>query len=252
MASRHRTSRLTPATLAEPAMHVERASLVDAVVFDFYGTLIPSTPETAWRQQAHAIAEVLGADGDDVHEAFVASYPMRMVGALGGVEQTVESVARRLGLVVTPEQVHRASHMRRTLHRQLLTPRPDAVSTLVSLRDKGLRVGVVSDCSAELPEEWGGLELSRSVDVAVFSSIERLRKPDRRLFQACVRRLGVAADRSIYVADGVGQELAAATAQGMRAYCLDTMHDDIDARPLPDPPWRGGRLARLADVLDLV
>ena len=222
-------------------MHVERASLVDAVVFDFYGTLIPSTPETAWRQQAHAIAEVLGADGDDVHEAFVASYPMRMVGALGGVEQTVESVARRLGLVVTPEQVHRASHMRRTLHRQLLTPRPDAV-----------RVGVVSDCSAELPEEWGGLELSRSVDVAVFSSIERLRKPDRRLFQACVRRLGVAADRSIYVADGVGQELAAATALGMRAYCLDTMHDDIDARHLPDPTWRGGRLARLADVLDLV
>lgn len=233
-------------------MHVDRASPVDAVVFDFYGTLIPSTPEAAWRQQAYAMAEVLGADGDDMHEAFVASYPMRMVGALGGVEQTVEHLARRLGLAVTPEQVLRAAHIRRTLHRQLLTPRPDAVSTLAALRDKGLRVGVVSDCSAELPEEWGGLELSRSVDVAVFSSVERRRKPDHRLFQSCVRRLGVAADRSIYVADGVGRELEAATAIGMRAYCLDTTNDDVDPRHLPDPTWQGGRLARLTDVLDLV
>ena len=44
---------------------------------------------------------------------------------------------------------HRREHLRK-----LLIPRPDALSTVAALRDRGLKVGMISNASSEMSTLW--------------------------------------------------------------------------------------------------
>ena len=61
--------------------------------------------------------------------------------------------------------------------------RPETLGVIGALRDRGLPIGLVSDCTIELPEAWSGLPVAPLVDVPLFSCLEGTRKPDPRLFR---------------------------------------------------------------------
>ena len=60
-----------------------------------------------------------------------------------------------------------------------------------SLRSRGLRVGVVSNCIAEDVAAWPHSSLSARADCAVFSFEVGLAKPDREIYGEATRRLEV-------------------------------------------------------------
>ena len=92
--------------------------------------------------------------------------------------------------------------------------------TLRWLRQQGLLVGVVSDCTHELPELWPSLPVARFVDGAVFSVLIGHRKPHLSLYQSVCRQLGIAPFEAIYVGDGGSNELTGAVAAGIPAIRL--------------------------------
>ena len=86
-------------------------------------------------------------------------------------------------------------------------PRPEAVPVLRALRERGLRVGLVSDCSAELPTYFPDLPIAPYVDAPVFSFVTGHRKPAPENYLACCAALGVEPAECLYVGDG-GSERA--------------------------------------------
>ena len=129
---------------------------------------------------------------------------------------------------------------------------PDAPATLADLRERGHRLGLVSNTPWGTPDYlWTGqLErfgLARFFEVTCFSSQVGFRKPDPRLFRAALETLGVPAERALFVGDDPVDDVAGARAAGIPSVWVDRGH-----RPPPDPPpdLRIRRLADLPDCLD--
>jgi putative hydrolase of the HAD superfamily len=98
---------------------------------------------------------------------------------------------------------------------------PDAAPVLRELRARGLRLVVVSnwDCSLEsVLERIGVLGL---VDAVVASAVVGIAKPDRRIFDAALREAGCEPGAALHVGDSPANDVAGATAAGIRAVLLD-------------------------------
>jgi putative hydrolase of the HAD superfamily len=220
-----------------------------AVVFDFYGTMTPVSPREVWATNAAQLAAVFGVSPADLLRVLDASFPERISGALGGVRQTMQAIGDRLGVHVTDQQLDEASRTRRAFQQSMFALRPEALGVIGVLRDRGLRIGLVSDCTSELPEAWSRLPLAPLVDAPVFSCVEHTRKPDPRLFQAVADRLGADPAVCLYVGDGGGGELTGASAVGMRAVLLGgpDWHAHRDQRTEAD--WAGPRINSLLELV---
>jgi putative hydrolase of the HAD superfamily len=220
-----------------------------AVVFDFYGTLTPVSPSEVWAINAAQLAAVMGVPAGALLRVLDDSFPERISGALGDVRQTMQAMGDRLGVQLTDEQLDEASRTRRAVQESMFVLRPEALGVIKTLRDRGMRIGLVSDCTSELPDAWSQLPLAAVVDAPVFSCVERTRKPDPRLFYAVARRLSAEPGACVYIGDGGGRELTGASGIGMRAVLLagPDWHEHRDARTEAD--WAGPRISSLTDLL---
>jgi hypothetical protein len=61
--------------------------------------------------------------------------------------------------------------------RHMLEPRHGAVALLGTLRDLGIKIGLLSDCTPEILDLWSELPYATLVDCAVRSCDVRWRKP---------------------------------------------------------------------------
>jgi putative hydrolase of the HAD superfamily len=191
-----------------------------AVVFDFFGTLTPVSPPRRWADNAARIAAVMGVPAEDLTAALDESFPERISGSLGDVRETMRELARRLGADLTEDQLTEVARRRREVQEAMFVLRPEALPVISQLRARGLKIGLLSDCTSELPDAWPRLPVAPVVDAPVFSCVERTRKPDPRLFRAVAARLPADPAGCLYVGDGGGHELAGASAVGMRAVLL--------------------------------
>jgi putative hydrolase of the HAD superfamily len=81
------------------------------------------------------------------------------------------------------------------------SPYPDTEPTLRALRERGLRIGVVSNVPADLRAIFEARGLGGTVDTFVLSYQRLLVKPDPRMFRLACVELGVAADEVLMVGD---------------------------------------------------
>jgi len=220
-----------------------------AVVFDFYGTLTPVSPSEAWASNAARLAAEFKVPPAALLRVLDDTFGERISGALGGIRQTMQVISDRLGVRLTEQQLDEASRIRRTVQEAMFALRPEALEVLGALRERGLRIGLVSDCTSELPDAWQRLPLSALVDAPVFSCVERTRKPDPRLFHAVAQRLPADPAACLYIGDGGGRELTGASGIGMRAVLLAgaDWHQHRDHRTEAD--WAGPRVSSLLELL---
>ncbi|MFE5209951.1 HAD family hydrolase [Streptomyces sp. NPDC056600] len=225
---------------------------ITAVIFDFFGTLTPSTPTHVWDDHAARSAAPLGIPARTWRAALDTSFLERATGSLGDLAATFRTLALRSGADPSDEALAAACAARTAAQRELFVLRDDAAATLTALRARGLRVGVLSDCTAELAETWPQLPVADLVDARVLSCEEGRRKPDPRLFHLIAGHLEAAPQDCLYIGDGGGDELTGASDCGMRAFMLraaDWADNDAHAR---EDDWPGPALSTLTEVLTLV
>jgi putative hydrolase of the HAD superfamily len=221
---------------------------MSAVVFDFYGTLTPVSPSEAWASNANRLAAVLGVDVASLVQVLDDSFPERISGALGDVRQTMQTLTDRLGVRLTSQQLDEASATRRSVQESMFMLRPEALGVIERLRSAGLKTGLVSDCTSELPDAWSRLPLAAVIDAPVFSCVEGTRKPDPRLFRKVAADLGTDPAQCVYVGDGGGQELTGASAIGMRAVLLAGPDWRAHGDHGRESGWTGPRIGSLSEL----
>ncbi|MGX1542233.1 HAD family hydrolase [Streptomyces adustus] len=220
-----------------------------AVIFDFFGTLTPSTPAGIWDEHAARSAAPLGIPKQQWRRTLDDSFPDRAMGTLGDLPQTIRALAQRCGVDPDDEALAAATAARLASQRELFVLRDDALDTLERLRRDGFRIGVLSDCTIELAQTWPALPLAHLVDTVVLSCQEGRRKPDPELFRQVARELDTPTGKCLYVGDGGGDELSGATAQGMTAVMLrtdDWATNDAHAR---EGGWPGPCFPTLSHVV---
>lgn len=99
--------------------------------------------------------------------------------------------------------------------------RPELVDRVRSLRDKNIRTALVTNNVKEFRQAWRSmLPVDELFDVVVDSSEVGIRKPDPRIFQLALERLGITADEAIFLDDYAGN-LQAAEALGIRSVLVE-------------------------------
>jgi putative hydrolase of the HAD superfamily len=127
------------------------------------------------------------------------------------------------------------------------------VPTLKTLKGRGFRIGLISNCDGTLPVVWPAMALAALIDVPIFSCMEGLKKPDTAIYQAAITRLGVRPDACIFIGDGSNDELTGAQAAGMAAVQLLVANEDPEvARWLRRQQWDSTVVTSPEDVVRLV
>lgn len=95
----------------------------------------------------------------------------------------------------------------------------DVVPALRALRDRGLRLGLVSNTFVPPVTHDRHLEQAGLLEffpVRVYSSEVRYRKPHRRIFQIALERLGTQASETLFVGDQIRTDILGARRVGMK------------------------------------
>lgn len=101
--------------------------------------------------------------------------------------------------------------------------RPGARELLERLRSEGLRRAIVSNFDRRLPQILAGLGLGELIEVIVLPSDAGASKPDPRIFQYGLDRLGISAEEAIYVGDDALRDIEGARAAGLQAVATGSL-----------------------------
>lgn len=108
---------------------------------------------------------------------------------------------------------------------------PESVfPALAALRQRGLKLTVVSNANGKLRVLFERLALAGCVDCLLDSHDEGVEKPDPRFFEIALARSGARRDSTIHVGDLYHVDVAGARAAGLRGVLLDEagLYPDVD------------------------
>ncbi len=189
------------------------ARAVEAVVFDLYGTLLALDDPLLRRR----VPQVLGVPGRRWLELVRRDL---LTTAFPDTRRLSEFVCRTLRADAGPELVEACT---RAIEEELASVRVvDGVMSLLHfLKQRGIRLGLVSNASSahKLPFERCGL--ASLFDAACFSCDEGRTKPDPALYRGVCRRLGVAERNTLMVGDSLANDVRAPAALGMMTALVD-------------------------------
>ena len=229
---------------------------VDAVIFDWGGTLsvfVPIELIDVWRLAARhldpdreeEIAQVLFA----VEDRFWARTSSTQ--RSGTLAQLVSEASAELGLDVAEAVLEEAA----VRHLDAWTPhirhQPDAAAALSALRDRGLRLGLLSN--THWPRSFHEQLLAKDgldglLDVRLYTSEMTHMKPHPSVFEAALEAVGVDdPQRAVFVGDRPYDDVHGAKQAGLRAVLVTNGHApiyDVDPDAVID------RLTELPDVVD--
>ena len=172
-----------------------------------------------------------------------------MAGVFSSTEAALVHICRRLGVEPSEDRIAASAKQRFEYVRDALSPRPGVVETLVALRDRGYKVGLISNCTEEVCRLWDSTALAPLFDVAVLSFDVGMAKPDPRIYELATERLGVAANDCLYVGDGSDGELSGAEEAGMTAVLMRDLDDQENGNR---EGWMGTRILSIPSTLNLI
>ncbi|MBU4556006.1 MAG: HAD-IA family hydrolase [Actinobacteria bacterium] len=97
----------------------------------------------------------------------------------------------------------------------------DVRPAFLRVRERGMRVGIISNWDRRLESLLSNLGLGDLIDTVISSAAVGLRKPDPRIFEMACDRLGVAPAQAVHVGDHHYADILGATSVGMRAVLID-------------------------------
>ncbi|HUJ55309.1 MAG TPA: HAD family hydrolase [Gaiellaceae bacterium] len=212
-----------------------------AVVFDLFETLV-DYDDARSREFGSQVAQLCGREPDEFHEVWRAGRPRRETGPMAPYLAS---------LGIEEENMRDFLELRRSFTRDVLSrPRSGALETLRELRSCGLRTGLITVCSEDTVDVWSETPFAGLFDAEIFSCSCGMRKPDPKIYELALDRLGVEPGNAVFVGDGANDELAGAERVGMRAVLI---HRPGEEPASPEArEWAGPRITAIPDVLQLL
>ncbi|MBP5353547.1 MAG: HAD-IA family hydrolase [Lachnospiraceae bacterium] len=188
--------------------------MIRAVIFDMFETLV--TLDGSGHYGGLKMSDDAGVSKDDFMPLWHSSEDERTVGHLT-TEQAVADILRELG-VYTDELCGEIMRKRREAKERCFERNnihPEVYDMLRELREKGIRLGLISNCFSEERDVIRSSEMVACFDAVMLSYEQGVSKPDREIFERCMKELGVTAEECLYVGDGGSSELKVAGELGM-------------------------------------
>lgn len=198
-----------------------------AIFFDLFGTLVENYPSVKHEENLKKIALELSIPHETFIKLWDAGYVDRMRGVINNYEDYLTLICNKLNMQPGNARIKKASGYRTEITRcEVSSAKDGAVEVLSYLKSNKYKTGLISNISMEAMHLWNNTEMASFIDIKVFSCAEGYAKPDRRIYEIALERLKVQPQDSLFVADGINRELAAAITMGMDALLIKPSEDD--------------------------
>lgn len=201
------------------------AGAIEAVVFDWDGTLVDSKRVLVASFQ-ETTREVLGSPFPTEHE------DVERIVQVRGQEAFAEIAGEDRDLYARIEAVFHRVYVEQM---EAIEPFSGVLETIAALRAAGLRTGVATSKSrARLDLEAARTGIGALLDVSVSGDEVKLAKPDPESVAAAIRALGVDPAATLYVGDGPNDVRAGRDAGAITVAVSFGFHPDEARAERPD------------------
>ncbi len=222
-----------------------------AILFDLFGTLVPNLPSAAWEACSDAIASTLNIDRMLYRQLSHNRFKDRMTGKVADGDDQFDSILEETGIETSRESRREAARLNRELLGKILIAKPETLETLDGIQSRGLKLGLITDCSTSAPELLDETPLGGYFEARSISAYLGVRKPDSKMYNHCIAMLGVDASDCIYVGDGNSEELVGARQCGMKTVWVDNREEQHwHERFVPDGDYTVNSLTELLPIID--
>ncbi len=101
-------------------------------------------------------------------------------------------------------------------------------STLAKLKQRGLRLGIISNFDSRLADVLHACELNQFFDSVHISTQVGAAKPDPAIFQAAIEHHAIEPHQALHIGDSPHEDVEGALAVGMQAILLDRQNHHAD------------------------
>ena len=214
-------------------------------------TEIRNRIEAALHIEVPEVAHLVDRVAREVDRRVEASYEESRLQELDLVAEFDDVLRSNLGVSLPPDVVEHIVTLDHSAYSRTLTAPPETVVVLRELRERGLRLGLVSNVTL-LPQlmrqDLEALGLMPFLDATAFSSEVGTRKPDPAIFRHVLDRLGVDAGEAAFVGDRLLDDVGGARAVGMRTVLTREYRQETPTDVTPDAVIE--RLGELPGLLD--
>ena len=191
-----------------------------AVLLDALGTLV-ELEDPAPRLKEQLCFYGISVSDRQAEAAFAAEIAYYLAHHLEGrdeasVEDLRDRCAEHLRRALDVPALSPATARRAMVRALWFEPYDDVVPALRRLRELGLKLVIVSNWDASLPEWLHPLGLTDLVDATVTSAEVGAAKPDPRVFQRALEVADVDAGEAVHVGDSLDNDVQGARAAGIR------------------------------------
>ncbi|HTX29194.1 MAG TPA: HAD-IA family hydrolase [Streptosporangiaceae bacterium] len=196
---------------------------IEACLLDAFGTIL-TCDFTAHTRELPVLA---GIPADAMYAEFARIAPALTDGRLS-MAQAYAHILRTCGAEPRPDLVR--ALVDRGMELLLASGRlfGDVLPFMAGLRDRGIKIAIVSNCDEQGRGLFGWLGVTPLADALVLSCEVGAAKPSPRIFQRALDALGVRADAALFVDDNPGF-CAEAVTLGIRAAQIVRGEPDTDA-----------------------
>jgi len=205
---------------------VETVNQSKAVVFDLFHTL--TAIESSWGQGLPFTFQMLGVPREAWHEKVTGSRHGRLIGKLNDPVAIVRTLAREIDPCIPDEVIEAAVANRIKRFGAALHDIPaETVTVLQQLKQRGKQLGLISNADVMEVAEWDRSPIACMFDATLLSCHVGMAKPDPKIYETCLRQLGVSSVEAVYVGDGGSSELAGARDVGMTTVMITGVIRDL-------------------------
>jgi putative hydrolase of the HAD superfamily len=221
----------------------------EAVIFDLFGTLVDSPSLKERSLMLEKMASILTVPTDDFIKFWNETLTQRDTGEFLQIEDILDHIGRQMGVSFEKEPIKLVTGLRFDWVRKLMIPRPQAVAVLSQLKSQKYKIGLISDCSTEVPLIWKETPLDLLIEVAIFSCSVNMKKPDPRIYKLAADKLGVRMNKCLYIGDGSSHELTGALQVGMYPV-LVRMQDNrqVFQTEAESDDWQGPQISSFEEI----
>lgn len=185
-----------------------------AVIFDMFETLV-----TFFETPLYFGAQIAKDAGIPVENFNALWRPTEHARSIG--EMTLEQT---LGMILQENHCYSEKLLEEIVAKRVASKyacfehiHPDIIPMLSQIKEKGILIGLISNCYSEEVEVIRNSILFPYFDAVYLSYEQGVWKPDEEIFRRCMEGLSVNAEECLYIGDGGSDELETARKLGMTA-----------------------------------
>ena len=187
--------------------------MIRAVIFDMFETLI--SYHTCPVYFGTQMAEDAGIPAAEFLSKWRATDYDRSTGKRT-VEEVLEQILKEFGCYTEELLQMLVCKRGATIDKCLNNKDAEIIPMLQALKERGISIGLISNCYQEEAARIRKSELFPYFDAVFFSNEQGICKPEKEIYYRCVEALSVKPEECLYVGDGGSRELETAEELGMK------------------------------------